>query len=67
MIKEILAKQLADAPIFILTPIIFNCIFFWMVGLNSEGERFIISCGILVILMQCILSFGKDQRYLSKA
>ena len=36
-------KQLAELPFFLVTPILFNVIFYWMVGLNSNAERFVTS------------------------
>ena len=36
-------KQLAELPFFLITPILFNVIFYWMVGLNPNAERFVIS------------------------
>ena len=36
-------KQLAELPLFLITPILFNVIFYWMVGLNSNAERFVTS------------------------
>ena len=53
-----LTKQLAELPLFIITPIIFVGIMYYMVGLNPLFDRFVIACGILELLTQAVVSFG---------
>ena len=45
-------KQLAELPFFLITPIVFNCIFYWMVGLNPDPARFLTACGIVLLCVQ---------------
>lgn len=53
-----LCKQLAELPLFIITPIIFVSIFYYMVGMNPDIERFLI-CNLVVLLVtQVVVSFG---------
>ena len=54
-----ITKQLAELPIFLVLPCVFVSIFYWMVGLNSEIDRFFICMGIIVLLVQVVLGFGK--------
>jgi hypothetical protein len=53
-----ICKQMAELPIFLFTPILFNAIYYWMVGLNPALDRFLISCGIVVLMVQVVVSFG---------
>jgi hypothetical protein len=54
-----LTKQLAELPLFLITPILFVGIMYYMVGLNPLIERFVIAIGILELLTQVVVSFGK--------
>ena len=54
-----ITKQLAELPVFIITPIIFVGVIYFMVGLNSEVEKFFIAVGIAELLTQAVVSFGK--------
>ena len=47
-----IAKQIAEFPIFIATPILFMVIYYWMVGMNSEFDRFCIACLVAVVVTQ---------------
>jgi len=53
-----LTKQLAELPLFLITPVIFIGIMYFMIGLNPAFERFAIACGILELLTQVVVSFG---------
>eukprot|EP00092_Neocalanus_flemingeri_P039888 GFUD01043444.1.p1 GENE.GFUD01043444.1~~GFUD01043444.1.p1 ORF type:complete len:655 (-),score=143.96 GFUD01043444.1:27-1697(-) len=53
-----LTKQLAELPLFLITPVIFVGIMYYMVGLNPLIERFLIALGILELLTQVVVSFG---------
>ena len=55
-----LTKQLAELPLFLVTPIIFVGIMYYMVGLNTAIQHFLISCGILELLTQAVVSFGEN-------
>ncbi len=53
-----LSKQLAELPIFLILPVIFSSIVYWMVGLNSEFERFLICTLIILTLTQVVVGWG---------
>jgi len=53
-----ICKQLAEFPLFVITPIIFTSIFYYMVGLNPLFERFLVTNLILLIVVQVVVSFG---------
>lgn len=54
-----ICKQIAELPIFVLIPVIFISIFYWMVGFNEEVERFLITMLITFLVVQVVVSFGK--------
>lgn len=58
-----LTKQLAELPLFLITPVIFIGIMYFMIGLNPAFERFAIACGILELLTQVVVSFGEFSRF----
>ena len=47
-----LCKQLAEFPLFVITPILFNAIYYYMVGMNSAFDRFLIATLIILIVTQ---------------
>lgn len=53
-----LSKTLSDFPFQIFFPIIFVAIAYWMVGLNSSGERYITCTFIIVLTSNCAYSLG---------
>ena len=57
-----LAKTLALVPHFLLIPVLFVGIVYFMVGLNMHLERFFIAVGILELLTQVVVSFGKHSK-----
>ena len=54
-----ITKQLAELPIYLTTPIIFTSIFYWMVGMNPDIDRFFIALLIFELLVQTVISFGR--------
>jgi len=54
-----ITKQVADLPVFLVTPVIFISIIYWMVGMNDDVERYLLSCLIILVLVQVVISFGK--------
>ncbi len=54
-----LGKQLADVPHYVLTPVLFMSIFYYMVGLNSAFERFAVAILIIVVLTQAAVGMGE--------
>jgi ABC-type multidrug transport system permease subunit len=59
-ISYFISKTLLEFPFIILECIIFGTIIYWMVGLNSEANRFIF---FLLILMAYVLSFASILLY----
>ena len=55
-----ISKMLAELPLFLLTPIVFNLIFYWMVGLNPDVARFGVSTGIILLVTEVSLSFTRN-------
>jgi len=53
-----LSKQLVEFPIFLVTPILFCAIFYFMVGMNEEFARFCIACLVLIAVTQVVVGFG---------
>ena len=50
------SKMLAELPLFLITPVVFNLIFYWMVGLNPDAGRFAVSTGITLLVTEVGLS-----------
>lgn len=53
-----LCKSFADMPIFVLFPFVFVSINYFAIGLNSEWDRFLIACGIVILVANVAASFG---------
>ena len=53
-----LTRQLAELPPFIISPLIFLSIFYFMIGLNPDFEKFLIACGVILLMVQVVMSFG---------
>ncbi|GAB1605630.1 hypothetical protein Ahia01_000845300, partial [Argonauta hians] len=53
-----ISKTLADIPIQIVLPILFNLIVYWMTGLRHDFPTFIFACLILIINSNIAASFG---------
>ena len=53
-----LAKQLAELPLFLLTPAIFMSIYYYMVNFNNDWDRFLMAILINVLVVQCSISMG---------
>lgn len=53
-----ISKQLAELPIFLFIPILFISVFYWMVGLNPNFERFLYAIVIVELLTQVVVAFG---------
>lgn len=54
-----ISKTIADLPIFIFMPMLFTCICYYMIGFNTQPDRFLVTCGILVLVANVATSFGK--------
>lgn len=52
------AKTVAELPVFIVLPIVFVSIFYWMVGLNSGLIQFLNCVLISILVANCAGSFG---------
>jgi len=53
-----LTKQLVELPLYIVEPMITLTIFYWMVGLNPEADKFFIAAVIVLLVVQVVLSLG---------
>ena len=53
-----LCKQLAEVPIFVLLPVAFLSIFYYLVGLNPNWLRFAICVGIVELQVQVVIGFS---------
>merc|ERR1719282_848131 len=53
-----ITKQLAELPLFVITPLLFVGILYFMIPFNEEFERFAICVGISELLTQTVVSFG---------
>lgn len=53
-----ITKILAEVPIYIIIPIIFNSIGYWMIGLYKAAAQFLISTGALLLVCNCAVSYG---------
>lgn len=54
-----LAKQIADLPLFVITPVLFMAIYYYMVNLNNEIDRFLMAILINVMIVQTASAIGK--------
>nr|AHK05665.1 ATP-binding cassette transporter sub-family G 75152 [Tigriopus japonicus] len=53
-----LAKQIADLPLFVITPVLFMAIYYYMVNLNNEIDRFLMAILINVMIVQTASAIG---------
>lgn len=53
-----ISKMLAELPWYIIGPLLFSVIVYWMVGLRDDFVSFLIFCGIIILINQCSLSYG---------
>ena len=53
-----LTKQIAELPIFLLLPFLLISISYFLIGLDPNFERFLVTVGILELLTQSVISFG---------
>ena len=51
-------KQLVEAPVFVITPIIFISIFYWIVGFNPDPYRFFLAMLVLILTVQVVVGLG---------
>lgn len=56
-----LCKGFADLPLFIFFPFIFVSIDYFAIGLNPDITRFLITCGIVILVANVAASFGKTK------
>ena len=53
-----LTKQMAEMPVFVLLPLILISVSYFLIRLNPDLERFLITIGILELLTQTVISYG---------
>ena len=54
-----IAKNIAELPIAVLQPAVFCAVVYYMVGLNGDVGRFFTCMGILILVANIAVSFGK--------
>ena len=45
-----ISKQLAELPTFVLVPVLFVAIFYYMAGMNSNFDRFVLCCVVILLV-----------------
>lgn len=53
-----ITKVLTAMPIDIVTPLLFSCIVYWIVGLNPDPEAFLLFCGITLSVTLAAIGIG---------
>lgn len=53
-----ICKCLAELPSFLMIPVVFSAITYWMVGLYNTVEAFFIFTGVIVLVANISVSFG---------
>ncbi|XP_068753100.1 protein white-like isoform X1 [Montipora capricornis] len=53
-----LSKTFAEAPLFVLNPLILIAIAYWMIGLRDQFLRFLYAYGILALVSMVAVSYG---------
>jgi len=53
-----LTKQIAELPVFLLLPALLISISYYLIQLNPDFERFLVTVGILELLNQTVISYG---------
>ncbi|XP_032239520.1 protein white isoform X2 [Nematostella vectensis] len=53
-----LCKNMAELPVFLLSPLILVTIPYWMIGLRSNGLRYLLTYGILALTTNVAVSYG---------
>jgi ABC-type multidrug transport system permease subunit len=53
-----ICKQLADLPIFLITPVLFMSIYYYMVGLYGPWQNFVTCVVTIVLVSQCAIGMG---------
>lgn len=54
-----LCKTIAEIPIFLVIPVLFTSIMYFLVGLNPEPSRFFQAVVIITLVSNVATSFGK--------
>ena len=52
--------KIVDLPLFIIEPTILLSILYFMVGLNPAVDRFFMAVVIVLLVVQVVVSLGKD-------
>ena len=53
-----LCKVLVDVPTFIVLPLVFITISYWMIGLHSDLTAFFIAAAVIILVTNAAVSFG---------
>ena len=57
-----IAKQMADIPLFVFTPVLFMSIYYYMVGLNPKASSFFMACVIAILVVQAAVALGETEQ-----
>lgn len=61
-----LCKTLAETPVFLVLPLLFISLPYYLIGLNPEPARFFLACLVIVLVANVATSFGADHAMLVK-
>jgi hypothetical protein len=54
-----MAKTLIELPVYIIQPIFFTIIFYWMTNLNNDMSRFFTCMLIVILVTQVVLAYSQ--------
>ena len=52
------AEQVVEMPLYILDVTIMFSLIYWIANLNPEAERFFVTLGIIILVLQVVFSLG---------
>ncbi|XP_050505521.1 protein white isoform X3 [Diabrotica virgifera virgifera] len=53
-----ISKTLAELPFFIIIPVAFTTVCYYLIGLNGTLTKYFITCGIVILVANAALSYG---------
>lgn len=58
-----LSKTIAELPIFIIIPVIFTSVSYYLVGFNPDPNRFMVAVAVVMLVANVATSFGNSIYY----
>lgn len=52
------AKSLVELPKYIVFPLVFTTIVYWMTGLDEKPDKYLICCAVIILVSNAAVSFG---------